>query len=530
MKAVSVLKLWAFVLPCFLMIAAQTAKAQIVITFDGTPGAGTLTATFSGSSITTGTTNSANVISKGSTPDFISDDGVTKLANNFTGGCQLDGGPTDDFAFGAVKDDGPGTADNISVNLTSGIDPPIGTTIACTGSMTFPLDINDINLASPVTFTEDRRGLSITLATVALNAGTGATLSETLATQQDGISRVVVNFQSNTLGDNIFDHLDNIFGGGDSGPVITPTGFSASTRGVAKWISEKQNQKLASQLADMPAHEDGTKVAITPVAALMPVQTPKWNAWIKGNYRFYDGDGSSFDGHTIDVLAGLDYRVADAVVMGLVGGYGITDFNTLTGGTSGAFKADGYTAGAYMGIRLGANAQFDTLAAYTYSDYENRVGAVSGDFTAHRVTVGARLKGTWESEGGVFFEPGVRILYAEEWQGAYTDSAGVRQSTLTVTAGRVSVGPKVGYVHRSEDSATVKTWIAAYGEYDFSNQGNTPTSGLPDFDDILSGRVSAGVSAHSPGGVGLSLEGDIGGLGSGEYTSYGGTARIDLPL
>lgn len=357
----------------------------------------------------------------------------------------------------------------------------------------------------------------------------GATSSEVLSALRRRLTALNQQNALNALG-GVFDHLDNIFDDGGNGPVVTASGFSASTRGTANWLANQHKQKLETELADLPSYEDGTKVSIMPVAALMPQQKPKWNAWIKGNYRFYDGDGSSFDGHTIDVLAGLDYRVADNVVMGLVGGYGVTDFDTLTNGTSGAFEADGYTAGAYAGLKLGENAQLDTLAAYTYSDYENRAGTVSGDFTAHRVTFGARLTGIFESAGGFFFEPGARILYSEEYQESYTDSAGVSQPSLTIKAGRVSVGPKVGYVHRGNEGDTFRTWIATYGEYDFSNQGNTPTSGLPDIDDIISGRVSAGFTAAAANGVGISLEGDIGGIGSGEYMSYGGTARLNLPL
>lgn len=378
------------------------------------------------------------------------------------------------------------------------------------------------------------RSVSSTITNIVATGGAfgapaaGTNPSQTVAGIQRQISRVLLSFQSNNLGDALFDHLDNIFGGG-SGPVITPTGFSASTRGVANWIGVKQKQKLESQLADLPSYEDGTKVTVTPVATLLPVNQPKWNAWIRGNYTFYDGDGSSFDGHTIDVLAGFDYRVSDEVALGILGGYGNTDFDTLTGGTSGSFKADGYTVGPYAAVKIDENVQFDALAAYTYSDYDNSAGAVTGSFDAHRVTVGARLKGTWAYEG-YFIEPGIRVLYAEEYQEAYTDSAGVRQSSLTIKAGRVSVGPKIGYTHRTDDGVSVKTWAAAYAEYDFSNQTNGPNSGLPDLDDLISARVSAGIDATTAEGLSIGIEGDIGGLGSGEYTSYGGTARIGLPF
>ncbi len=359
--------------------------------------------------------------------------------------------------------------------------------------------------------------------------GSGTNESETLGQQQKAASTLVVKFQSQSLGDGVFDHLGDAFNGGGNGPQVSANGVSASTTNVANWIGQKQQQKFERQLADLPRDENGNDIYVAPVASLFPRHQQKWNAWIKGNWIYYDGDGSSFDGYTIDVLAGFDYKVDNSVVIGLLGGYGNTDFNTVTGGTKGAFEADGYTVGPYIGVKLSDNVQFDALAAYTYSDYDNRVGVTMGDFIAHRVTVGAQLKGRWEQDN-FFIEPGVRVLYAEEDQDAYTDSTGVRQSSLTIKAGRVSVGPKIGYTHTTEDGETIRPWVSVRGEYDFSNQGNVPSSGLPDLDDLLSARVSAGVDATTKDGLNISVQGDVSGLGSGEYTAYGGTARIDVPF
>ena len=69
----------------------------------------------------------------------------------------------------------------------------------------------------------------------------------------------ILNVQNglNSLGAAVFDRLDGAFGGGGNGPVITPTGFSASTRAVANWIGQKRRRKLEGQLADLPSYEDG---------------------------------------------------------------------------------------------------------------------------------------------------------------------------------------------------------------------------------------------------------------------------------
>ncbi len=344
--------------------------------------------------------------------------------------------------------------------------------------------------------------------------------------QQSAFTDLVIRAQSTAITDGAFGALDEAFSDGE-GPLVTAAGFSVSARGTRNWLMARRAEALRSRLADLPRDGNGSPVHAVPVSA--DGSDPDWNVWLKGDWTFYDGDGSSFDGHTGNLLAGADLRVGETVVIGVLAGYGLADFDTDMAGTTGGFDADGYTVGPYAGVKLGESARLDVLAAYTYSDYDNRSGGTRGTFSADRITLAARLKGRWDVDG-YFVEPALGVFYAHEDQDAYTDTAGVRHSGRTVKAGRVSLGPRVGYVLRAENGDTITPWISVKGEYDFSNRANAPSSGLPDFGDILSARISLGLDAHTAKGLSITVKGDVGGLGSGDYTSYGGSARVGMPF
>ncbi len=448
--------------------------------------------------------------------------------NNLFVSVRVPGASSDTFADYTVCDiPGGQNAAPEDCGRSVGTNVPLGS-----GTATFANTKGAEPVSVSVTYIANVGGQNtITAATATFGTpDAGATDSDNLGSQQSSLSSMAVNFQTNNLGDGVFGQLGNAFNGGGAGPQVTENGFSASTTSVANWVNRGRKQKLERQLASLPRDENGNDVQVAPAAYYMSGNQQRlWNAWIKGSWTYYDSDGSSFDGHTLDVLTGVDYKISPTVVMGLLAGYGSTDFNTVTGGTKGAFEADGYTVGPYGGVKLSEHLQLDGLIAYTYSDYDNRSGATKGDFKAHRVTVGAQLKGHWEQDN-YFIEPGVRFMYAEEDQDAYTDSAGVRQSSQSIKAGRVSVGPKIGYTHKAENGDVIKPWVSVRGEYDFSNQGNVPSSGLPDLDDVLSARVSVGMDATTAEGLSVTIQGDISGLGGGEYTGYGGTARINVPF
>lgn len=320
---------------------------------------------------------------------------------------------------------------------------------------------------------------------------TGASESTLLDDQQAFFTPMIINHQSGNMISGVSGNLDGLFNGS----------------GVANSVSQ---DGFAYQLAG----SDETS----------------WNYWIKGSWSIYEAqDNSSYDGYIADVVGGVDYRLAEDLIVGVLGGYGKSDFDSNLSGTVGSFSSDGVHAGVYLGKRLAPDLLFDALVAYTGAEYDNNAGTTTSSFSANRVTIAAHLKGNIDLAMATL-QPIIGFTYASEAQDGYTDSAAVAHGAQTVTAGSLSIGPKFIFHPISTELGMSEFWFAAKGEYDFSNQSTSTTSSLPSFDKIASARLQAGISTQNEKGVSLALQGDVSGLGSGEFIGYGATARLSVPF
>jgi len=167
------------------------------------------------------------------------------------------------------------------------------------------------------------------------------------------------------------------------------------------------------------------------------------------------------------------------------------------------------------------------MIAWSDLEYENRSGAVTGSFDAQRWTFGAHLTGKM-NYNDIVIMPMIGVMYSSEDQGSYVDSAAFFHASRDVDAGRISAGPKFVFPEMQTDSGTAQFWLATKAEYDFSNQNTAVTSGLPDFDGILSGRIQAGINVAAGEGAVFSLQGDVSGLGSNEYFGYGASVKLRI--
>lgn len=320
--------------------------------------------------------------------------------------------------------------------------------------------------------------------------------SDNLAAQQDALSSLLMLHHANTMRMGVEENIESGLGGTGQVSGITPNGFAFSSRAMA--------------LQDAI----GTSTM--------------WNIWARGRLSQYDGDGNSFDGHIGDIFAGVDYRVTENIVVGAMLGFGNTDFSTLINTVNGGFEANSQTVGAYAGFEFSA-LHLSTSASYTSSDYQNRSGATTGSFSADRLTISANLSGRHTFENDIILEPMVDFLWATERQDGYTDSAAVVHAANRISAGRISVGPRLISPNLLTDGGALRLWSSAMADYDFSNQSPVPTSGLPDLSSLTSLRLSAGLDSQIGRGH-LSLRGDAFGLGSGEFTAYGASLAYQLPF
>ena len=342
----------------------------------------------------------------------------------------------------------------------------------------------------------------------------GPTESDNLDAQQDALSSLLMLHHANTMRIGVEENVNGAVGNG------TATANYADQHGFY-YSSRNADRADRAKVQGMLGYLDGDDAS--------GIGDPMWNVWIKGRYSYYDGDGNAFDGYVADIFGGIDYKLSSSVVVGALTGYGRTDFDTITSGTAGGFEADGFTIGGYAGIGFGGGVTLNAMLAYTGSQYDNRSGTTTGSFDADRVTVAASLRGRHEMANGWTLVPVLDFLLASESQDAYTDSAAVAHASQTVTAGRVSAGPRILFPEMPTSSGYYRFWAGAMGEYDFSNTSPVPSSGLPDLGDVGSLRVSGGLDSRIGEGT-LSLRADIFGIGSGEFTAYGGTLGYELPF
>ncbi len=358
---------------------------------------------------------------------------------------------------------------------------------------------------------------------------TGPTAAEILAAQQNFFTTLIMQNQMSNLIDGVNQNVFSRLNGGGANSVSPNSFFFQSNAYSLQQRAKARDELTAGLLALSANNPDSPQNEASPFGFLdeEAEMQNQWNFWIRGQGTNFDDNGSSFDGYTFDVIAGVDRKLGSNAVFGILTGYGKSDFDTLITGVAGGFAADGFHIGAYGGMLLSETLIFDGLVAYTRSDYDNTSGTTSGSFDANRITVAANLTGSMEFENFTL-NPMIGFTYASEGQSAWIDSAANAHASQTVTAGRLSAGPKVTFHPYQLGEAMMQPWLAAKWEYDFSNAGSDPTLGLPDLGDLSSARLSAGFVARLENGTSLSMQVDGSGLGSGAYTAFGGSVGLSV--
>jgi hypothetical protein len=258
---------------------------------------------------------------------------------------------------------------------------------------------------------------------------------------------------------------------------------------------------------------------------LVHTETSHWNAWIRGSFSHFDGD--AFSGDAWNGIAGVDYRLSDAVLLGALAGYEVGDFEFSS--TNGAFDGEGFTTGAYVGVKISENLVMDAFITHSWLGYDNRAGTATGETDATRLMLSMNLTGRHDLTTNLVVEPNIRVFYAHESQDGYSLSDATAIGENTIDSGRVSLGPTFRYRIPHTASGQWSLKASVHGEYDLSSETQTSTA-LPDFDGLVSARLGLGVDGTLLNGWMISLDGDVGGLGSGSFTSYTGTAKLRMPL
>lgn len=151
-----------------------------------------------------------------------------------------------------------------------------------------------------------------------------------------------------------------------------------------------------------------------------------------------------------------------------------TKFGTL-GVRSGSV---GVSAIPYVGIRLHDNIYASAFVGLTKINYNTNPGAgINAHFNGLRTLVGGALTGVWR-DGPWRFQPTLSGTYGTETQEAYTDSASNAVASQTVSYGRVSAGPEVGYAFRFEEQGlSLEPFVLAKANLDMASSNAVSLNG-----------------------------------------------------
>ena len=104
------------------------------------------------------------------------------------------------------------------------------------------------------------------------------------------------------------------------------------------------------------------------------------------------------------------------------------------------------------------------------------------------------------------------------------DNLGTMQGERNFSTGRASVGTKVAYPWMWSATAIVTPYVGLYADYYFNQDDGVLPGAAPlllptEFVHGLSARLTSGIAVAFAGGPKLSLGGELGGLGSNQFTT-----------
>ena len=213
--------------------------------------------------------------------------------------------------------------------------------------------------------------------------------------------------------------------------------------------------------------------------------------------------------------AGVDYKFLPWLAIGM--SVGAETFETKLGTVGVRSGTIGISAAPYIGIRLDDNIFASIFAGLTSINYNNSPAvAVTAQFNALRVFFGGALTGVWR-EGAWRFQPTLSGAYGSEAQNAYTNSTGNAVQAQTVTYGRISARPEIGYMFRRDDrNWWMEPFVLAKANLDFASSNAVTLNGLAVTlrpGTLGSGSLGFGVDTRFERGFFLRLQGSYNSIG-----------------
>ncbi len=232
-----------------------------------------------------------------------------------------------------------------------------------------------------------------------------------------------------------------------------------------------------------------------------------WNLWSDAAFAFADRNNpiSGYDGILATLSLGLDRKVGDRSVFGVLLNFEISQFDTTAG--PGTFDSTGYGIGVYGGTALSDHWVADAMVIWKHFDNDlTQLFFAPASFDSERWQSAANVTGYWYRDAWRY-SPAFGIAWSHEDQDA--SSLNPAQTVATAMA---SAGLEVGYTTVLDDMRSLEPWASLTVEWTFHDSAAT-LPGLPDPDlNEIDLRLAGGLNAMLADNFSLSLRADIAGL------------------
>ena len=276
------------------------------------------------------------------------------------------------------------------------------------------------------------------------------------------------------------------------------------------------------------AADDGTTLGFGEADGGAPSRAGTWDIWteIYGSRSYVETSTSSL----WVGFVGMHYFVDDRNVIGLIGQL---DWSEETNSAANsAADGTGWMIGPYIaGQFKDQNLFYEASIRYGQSDNTiSPIGTYTDSFDTTRWMASGKLSGTYKHDD-ITIRPEIGFTWYEETQEPYTDSLSNAIPESTVSLGELRFGPTFSRTMILDDGTKFAPTLGINGVYNFDLNDNNASQGAVAGTEELRARISAGFAASNPdNGITLTTEFFYDGIGADNYETYGGRARITVPL
>ena len=261
-------------------------------------------------------------------------------------------------------------------------------------------------------------------------------------------------------------------------------------------------------------------------AVTTPVVARKWNVWGDAKFSEIDArhDDTTAEGPLVNVIGGIDYKITDRVIFGLMGSYENSDLGT-EGFLPITLEGEGFGGGAYLGITLTSNLVFSGLVTYSGIDSDFDTTLTSADIDSERLQASGGLTGYWYF-GQTRLSPSITVAYSKEWQDDFTDSGGAFNPDQTFETIILTGGSVIGHTFAFDGGMSVEPFAGAFLDWTVHNKTTTEGFASSSLSDVVDLRLQGGFNLNLVSNVQLAVTGEASGLLLHDTDTYAGQANL----